>query len=318
MKRDQVVVNWTMPMDQKIQNMTLLKTSSKPEGNGGSFDVTQSNGMFYDQEIMPGMRYYYEIKMIEPKGETFSSIVAVNIPGMIEISFADQFLRVNGQSRPSDQLESVRPYVFNGKAMVPIKPIVEALGGRFDWIIENNARSQNAVILRFRNLEMELIEGQFSAIVNRKPTTLPIMPVVQNGIFYAPIDIIRDLFGYKVAIENGNHSHRKKPVEEQWGSQGIVSVREVSIRKGQEFTITLPVYSKDGRRWLYRTNGEDTLELLNRNHYKDQEGVLRNDFLFQALTPGSTQLIFHYFKQGLGEAASEEVRVYHLEIKESS
>jgi hypothetical protein len=316
-ERNQVVLNWTMPMDQKIQNITLLKTSSKPEGNGGSFDVSKSNGVFYDQEIMPGMRYYYEIKMIEPKGETFSSIVAVNIPGMIEMSFSDHFLRVNGQARPLDQLESVRPYVFNGKAMVPMKPLVEVLGGSVDWIIENSGRSQNAVILRFRNLEIELTAGQFTALVNRNPTTLPIMPVVQNGIFYAPIDIIRDLLGYKVTIENGI-IRIEKPVEEQGISMGVVSAREVSIRKGQEFTITLPVYSIDGRRWFYRINGADTLELLNRNHYRDQEGVLRNDFLFQALTPGSTQLIFRYFKQGLGEGASEEVRVYNLEIKESS
>jgi hypothetical protein len=316
LERNQVILNWNMSIHENIQSINLIKTSSKPEGNGGSFDVSKTNGVFYDEKIMPGMRYYYELKINVPGGEIFSSVVTVHVPGMVEMSLSDNFLTVNGISRSLDTLESVRPYILNGKAMVPLKPLVEELGGRVDWIIENNTKSESAAILRFRNLEMELAAGEFSAVVNRVPKPLPMMPVVQNGIFYAPIDIIRDYFGYRVTIDN-EILRIEKPVEEQGTSSGVVTTRDVSISKGQEFTITLPVYSVDGRRWLYRINGQDTLELINRKHYMDKDGVFRNDFLFKGMNPGKTQLVFHYFKQGLGEFTSEEVRVYNLEISEN-
>lgn len=312
---DQVELRWILPTGHNDSSIQLIKTASKPEGKGEVFELSMSDEVFFDKDIMPGMRYYYELEFLSQEAQEFSSIAAVHVPGILTMSFADNQLRVNGKTRSLGNDRSIRPYLFNGTVMVPMKILAQELGADFAPIIENGQENLDTRLLSFRNTEVEFRNGELTAIVNRTPKPLPSMTIIKDGVFYVPLEVVRDFMGFRVFVEN-EIIRIEKPVEEPALQKGAVKEREVSITKGKEFTITLPNPSKDGRRWFYRLNGENTLKLKKRSNSQDETGMLRNEFLFETIAQGRTQLVFYFFQQGMGESSSEEIRVYNLEIVE--
>ncbi|MDX1931169.1 MAG: copper amine oxidase N-terminal domain-containing protein [Capsulimonadales bacterium] len=97
---------------------------------------------------------------------------------------------------------STEPILHENKHFIPLREIVEALGGSVSF--DNETKVATAVI------------GPWSAAVDPENTTVNVTgngknvdvaltapPVLHEGTLYVPFDFLRDAYGYNVSFDNG-------------------------------------------------------------------------------------------------------------------
>jgi hypothetical protein len=98
---------------------------------------------------------------------------------------------------------STEPFEKDGKNFVPLKEVVQGLGGTADW--DNNAKTATVTI------------GQWTANVQMGSSTIPVSsndgrsqnvnlsaePFVENDTMYVPWDFFRDVYGYQTSMQGG-------------------------------------------------------------------------------------------------------------------
>ena len=309
-------ITWTSPPKEGVRNFILVRTASKPEGRDVTYNVSLDDGFFQDDGLMPGMRYYYELRGDLPNGEIRSAIAHVDVPGKIELSVLWPHILVNGQRVPYDEDQTVRSYVMRHSVMIPIKPVIEVLGGTANWVVEGKSLSQKDAVIRYRQLEIEVSAGNFEILVNRQKERLGFYPVVQDGFLYVSSELVEEYLGYDVTVDMGTITIQK-PVEEKKLNHNKIEVEDnnADIGLGKKFTLTLPVEPNDGRKWFYIIeSGEGNVRLVGRNEIVDEFGVKRHNFVFEAKNQGQTVMRFICFKPGMGELLPEEERVYNFRV----
>jgi photosystem II stability/assembly factor-like uncharacterized protein len=101
---------------------------------------------------------------------------------------------VNGKQRSLD----APPIIKNGRTLVPIRPIIEALGGTVGW----DSFTQK-VTITFGQMKIELIIGKSVAIVNGTskyidPSNPSVVPIIYNGRTMLPLRFILENLGCQV------------------------------------------------------------------------------------------------------------------------
>ena len=90
---------------------------------------------------------------------------------------------VNGQRLPQ-----TAPYNQGGFLMVPVKPLMKAIGADLSY-------SENAVIINRPGLELMLFSGKREALLNGISVAMPATAYVINGVAYASIRYMSPLLG---------------------------------------------------------------------------------------------------------------------------
>jgi len=108
----------------------------------------------------------------------------------IEISFkvGDEILKINGED-----VEVQKPFVVNGVTLVPLRVITEAFGAKVEW----NGEEQS-ILLKYDNVEIKLVIGSKTAVVNGVETTMLEAPVLKDGVTMVPLRFITENFGADV------------------------------------------------------------------------------------------------------------------------
>jgi hypothetical protein len=76
----------------------------------------------------------------------------------------------------------------DGKQFVPLKTIVEQLGGTVDW--DNAAK---IATINVRNVTAQVFADQNNLTANGQTYTLSAEPFVENNTLYVPIDLLHDI-----------------------------------------------------------------------------------------------------------------------------
>ena len=87
---------------------------------------------------------------------------------------------------------NVTPYTKNGCTMLPIRCIVEGLGGTIDW-----DKTQNAAVANLNDIKIIMPIGSKYAYVNDQPIELLTPAEVIGGRTMVPIKPIAEAFGYE-------------------------------------------------------------------------------------------------------------------------
>jgi diketogulonate reductase-like aldo/keto reductase len=91
-----------------------------------------------------------------------------------------------------DSAETV-PVVVNGRTLLPVRAVVEAMGGSVSW--DNDAQT---AVLECGENEISLTIGSTSATLNNTTVALDVEPVIVNNRTMLPIRFIAESFGYAV------------------------------------------------------------------------------------------------------------------------
>lgn len=102
-------------------------------------------------------------------------------------------MSVNNKETEIDPGYDTSPIIKNGHTLVPIRTIIENLGGRIEW---NN--TTQTISLYNNNDIVELTVNSNKTYFNGKEHIIDVAPVIINSRTYMPIRFISESFGFNV------------------------------------------------------------------------------------------------------------------------
>ena len=101
-------------------------------------------------------------------------------------------MTVNGTEKSIDD-NGTLPIVENGRTLVPIRAVIEAMGGSVLWDGE-----QNAAVLTLGEDKITLTIGSETALFNEEKYTIDVVPKIINSRTMLPIRFIAESFKFDV------------------------------------------------------------------------------------------------------------------------
>jgi len=114
--------------------------------------------------------------------------------GFILMTIGKDTMIVNGQVAEIDPGRGTAPLIENGRTLVPIRAIVEAMGGTAEW---DAATSKVTISALNHNVEMQV--GSKNIAVDGGTASMDIAPEIINGRTMLPIRFVTENIGCSVA-----------------------------------------------------------------------------------------------------------------------
>nr|CAA9277230.1 hypothetical protein AVDCRST_MAG63-3313 [uncultured Armatimonadetes bacterium] len=115
----------------------------------------------------------------------------------------DQIITVNVNQKPVTFEETRRPMMLSGRVMVPLRGVIERLGGNVLWDakerVVTGAHPGSKQQFRIR-------VGSNDALVNGENMTLDAPPRVTNGTTYVPLRFVSEALGAQVRWDNASRT----------------------------------------------------------------------------------------------------------------
>lgn len=122
-----------------------------------------------------------------------NSVSAKGEETVITLRINDPNMTVNGKTEEIDPGRGTVPVVVNDRTLVPIRAIIEAIGGTVKW----NERTQE-VWLIYRSDIIRLVMDSTTAYLNDEAHTLDVAPTSINDRTMLPIRFIAEGFQFHV------------------------------------------------------------------------------------------------------------------------
>lgn len=129
-----------------------------------------------------------------------TGVAAENETSLI-LQVGNPVMTVNGTEQEIDPGVGTVPVVVNDRTLVPIRAIIEAMGGEVSWEQETQTAS-----LRYGDDEIKLIIDNTTAYLNEVANTLDTAPVVINDRTMLPIRFISESFGFDVEWDGASET----------------------------------------------------------------------------------------------------------------
>ena len=111
----------------------------------------------------------------------------------LEMQIDNPIMTVNGIEQEIDPGMGTTPVIRNDRTLVPIRAIIEAMGGTVDWTQETQTATLN-----YGEDEIQLVIGSETAYLNGEENTLDSAPVIINERTMLPIRFIAESFKFDV------------------------------------------------------------------------------------------------------------------------
>ncbi|GAB4469794.1 MAG: hypothetical protein OHK0029_42480 [Armatimonadaceae bacterium] len=96
----------------------------------------------------------------------------------------------------------VEPFLKDGKHFIPLREVVEALGGSVGF--DNDTKTALATIGPWTaHVGMETTQIKVTGNDKVFNVSLTDEPFIEDGVTYVPFDLLRDAYGYQVAFNDG-------------------------------------------------------------------------------------------------------------------
>lgn len=118
-------------------------------------------------------------------------------------------------------------YDDTDELLMPLRNVVESLGGSVKWDTE-----QKATEISFRGKKLLIMRGSKEAKLNEYPITLSFEPKAINGCLYVSADIFSDYFASEVIWDS---AQRVVTVKTGENTKPIIASRSISGKDGERF-----------------------------------------------------------------------------------
>ena len=127
-----------------------------------------------------------------------SAVSAIGADGSetVVMQIDNPVMTFDGESRNIDESGSA-PVIINDRTYVPVRGLVEALGGSADW----DSESRTAILKR-NNDEIRLTIDSLTAYYNNNAVEIDTAPVIVNNRTMLPARFIAESFGYSVGWDS--------------------------------------------------------------------------------------------------------------------
>ncbi|MBQ6554413.1 MAG: copper amine oxidase N-terminal domain-containing protein, partial [Firmicutes bacterium] len=108
----------------------------------------------------------------------------------ISLQIGSKTMTVGGEERTLDAV----PVIIDNRTFVPVRAVVEALGGTAGWDAETKT-----VLLDKNDIHIELTIGSKTALLNKGEEEMDTAPVIIDGRTMLPLRFIAENFGFETA-----------------------------------------------------------------------------------------------------------------------
>ncbi len=191
----------------------LFRSTSQNQLGISVTDFYITSTSYADVNVEPSTTYYYTVKPVlaearpfdgidEKLGNTISSFVVttgseVYRPGVFKhfilLRLDSPYMSVDGIEMEVDEGRETSPILINGRSMVPIRSIVEVMGGDIKW----DGDSQK-ITMAARDNKIEMWINKKDIMVNGKKEAMDVAPVIQNSRTFLPIRFVGENLRCKV------------------------------------------------------------------------------------------------------------------------
>lgn len=116
----------------------------------------------------------------------------------IILKIDDPVMTVNKTEKEIDSF-GTSPIISNGRTLLPIRAVVEEMGGTVEWNAENKQTE-----LKYSDTDIVLTIDSQTALLNGTDTEIDAAPVIINARTFLPIRFIAESFGFNVDWNSEN------------------------------------------------------------------------------------------------------------------
>ncbi len=175
----------------KNENGTLKQLKSETFSSGTLTNFVSGS----TQEVSTG-EYYFKVSSRNYSNEDYSFLVETGntySKTNIVLEINNPYMLVNGQKVSIDGDRATAPVILNNRTMLPIRAVIESLGGSVIW---NEAARGVNITLDNNNIYLTLDSAL--AYVNGEQKWLDVAPTSINGRTMLPIKFVMDNLGGSV------------------------------------------------------------------------------------------------------------------------
>ena len=150
-----------------------------------------------------GNMFYKVIAIVLALAFVCSSALALAAENdvVIKLQIDNPVMRVNDAETEIDPGRGTVPVIIEGRTLVPIRAIIEALGGAVGWDGE-----KSEVSLKVGYDEIKLVIDSKSAYLNGKENILDVAPTTINDRTMLPIRFVAESFNFEVEWEEATNT----------------------------------------------------------------------------------------------------------------
>ena len=215
-----VVLTWTKSVQgiYPIKGYAIYRGSSSGKEDQVPIGIVDSEITSYidnNIDLSKNITYFYFVKSFDnqnpPNYSEQSDEVSVNVISktiVIVLQINNPTMTVNGKPFEIDPGRGTKPIIKNNRTLVPIRAVIEALGGDITWIPVNNGI---AVTIKLSSKVINLQTGKPTATVNGKVVYIDkdnhkVVPEIINGRTIVPLRFVSEALGASVEWINSTNT----------------------------------------------------------------------------------------------------------------
>lgn len=113
---------------------------------------------------------------------------------IIELVIGQKLMKVNGVQKEIDPGRETAPQIVNGRTLIPIRAVIEAMGGTVDY-----DAGEQKITLKKDNDTLQMWIGKSNIKLNGTAKIMDTAPIILNGRTMVPVRFVAENFGYSVA-----------------------------------------------------------------------------------------------------------------------
>jgi hypothetical protein len=191
-------INWQELRAEKVMVRGTVEAGATLTVNGTALSNMMPDGSFAHEVALTIGVNTITVTAQDAAGNTRRvAVLVTRVPAnatTIVLTIGNKYMTVNGAKREIDLGRGTTPVIQNGRTLVPVAAIIEALGGKVVW-----AASARTATVTLGDTELVLAIGGPTAYVNGKSTPVDIdprvMPVIINGRTMLPFRFVAEQLG---------------------------------------------------------------------------------------------------------------------------
>ena len=208
--KEGVILSWKT---KGVLGYRLFRSTTENDLGISVTDFYITSNSYADVNVEPNTTYYYTVKPVLVEADPIKGIKeelgdaigkykittgneitkSENIKNFIVLQIDNPNMSVNGKIQEIDPGRGTTPIVVSSRSMVPIRAIVEAMGGSVAW---DNSTQQITLTANGNTVNMQV--GEKVITVNGEKREMDVTPVIQNGRTYVPVRFSAENLNAKV------------------------------------------------------------------------------------------------------------------------
>ena len=192
----QVFLNWDEDTSVDIIGYNVYRKNESGEYSSPMTDFPVKGNSFIDRNVVNGNTYYYKIRPVYNSGDirigdAYNEVGAAPRYGLtrsLVLQIDNQYMNVNGSLYEIDPGRNTTPLILNSRTLLPIRAVIEAIGGSVLWDATNKKVtiqcSGKTVILwigyNFISVDGIYVELDVDPQIINDRTFIPLRAVLEN------------------------------------------------------------------------------------------------------------------------------------------